>query len=124
MEQLQLGVDETNSLTLDQQSPEPVKVNPALISQRKAMYGDNFSDIAEAWGEYLDDHITGVDVAHMMALMKQVRIDATTDLINAETKVTGDPEYIASLNNSLTDSKTDQANYLWIAANWDKYSEL
>ena len=120
MEQSQMSVDSSNSLSLD----EPIKVDTELIKQRKAMYGDNFSNIAESWGDYLNDSLVGEDVAHMMALMKQVRIDDTTELLNKEMKITGDPEYIAALNNSIADSKIDQANYLWIAANWEKYDGL
>lgn len=50
--------------------------NDVINGERKEDYGDafdSFDRIAGLWSSYLDHHITPVDVAHMMILMKVSR---------------------------------------------------
>lgn len=99
------------------------------IKQRKAVYGSNFEEIAKLQSEYLEYEITPKDVAKMMAIMKNVRInfiksrlsklkelpDFHTPVVQAEIK---------TLNFSLEDSVKDYSNYEWIAENFSEYEAL
>jgi len=112
------------------------KVDEELIKQRKSQYGSNFEAIAEKWGKYLstDDSlgmldlgeaecIDGKNVAEMMALMKEARIEAIFEKMEALNPF-DDRLELVQLECSLIDSRKDQANYLWIANNYKEYREL
>ncbi len=70
--------------------------------------------------------IYGADVCVMMALMKNVRIEAIEkklfDIYSGE--IDGDGDIVDTLKFSMRDSIADRDNYLWIADNYDKYKEL
>lgn len=77
-------------------------INKDIIKQRKQQYGNNFPDIAKKWSKYLNKEITPKEVAMLMALMKQVRVDMS----------------------QTEDSITDRENYLWIYENYTEYESL
>ena len=99
------------------------------IQKRKAIYGSNFDDIATLWSSYMDKNITPKDVAKMMALMKQVRINFTNNKLQ-ELKKSKDFNTalilaeVQTLNYGLEDSKRDYENYNWIAENFEEYENL
>ena len=45
------------------------------IKKRKAVYGNNFPQIAELQSKYFGFEVTPKDVAMSLAILKQVRID-------------------------------------------------
>ena len=56
------------------------KATAVVCEDRNQQYGgveDNFQRIAAMWSAYLDTHVTPVDVAAMLALLKVARIRAT-----------------------------------------------
>ena len=104
-------------------------VDIELIKQRKAVYGDNFECIADMWSEFLKGKLgitksfrglNGKDVAEMMALLKECRIDT----ILKKYEFCGDEELAKKLKEALTDSLKDRDNYEWIAENYEKYKRL
>ena len=101
-----------------------------IIKQRKTVYGDNFAPICERWNSYLGIKMTPKDVAMLMALMKDTRVthikkelaslrDATDFLTDKSLQF----KY-KRLKDSLEDSMTDKANYLFIATNFEEYKSL
>lgn len=57
------------------------KAKECVCGQREQDYGspeDNFRTIADLWSVYLDEKISAVDVAMMMALLKIARIKSGT----------------------------------------------
>ncbi len=95
------------------------------IKQRKAIYGNSFSEIAKLQSEYYDREITPKDVAMTLAILKKVRIN----FIKSKLKDLKEKDYITQievkeLNNGLEDSIKDYNNYLWIATNYDEYEKL
>jgi hypothetical protein len=101
-------------------------VDKNLIAKRKRVYGDNIEAIADVWSEYLDTDISTVDVCYLMALMKGVRIKATEAILEKEVSK-GDEtisEFMKELTDSLEDSKTDTANYEYIADNFEWYKGI
>ena len=95
------------------------------IKQRKALYGNNFLDIAKLQSEYYNREITPKDVAMTLAILKKVRID----FIKSKLEDLKEKDYITQievkdLNAGLEDSIKDYNNYLWIAANYDEYEKL
>jgi hypothetical protein len=107
-------------------------VDREIIRDRKKRYGDNFSDIAEVWTEFIyqnkdgfADVITPREVCEMMALMKEVRVEATREIID---EIYRDIDYSSGedikLENSLIDSTTDRDNYRYIARNWQWYQNI
>jgi hypothetical protein len=107
-------------------------VDREIIRDRKKRYGDNFSDIAEVWTEFLyqnkdgfADVITPREVCEMMALMKEVRVEATREILQniyIDTESANGEEI--NLENSLIDSTTDRDNYRHIARNWQWYQNI
>ena len=104
-------------------------VNKELIKQRKAMYGDNFECIAQAWSQSLIDlnkttdfqpKLNSSNIAYMMAKMKQCRIDA----IDKKMIVSSPPSVTLKLLEARKDSVTDKENYEWIANNFEEYQRL
>ena len=104
-------------------------VDIELIKQRKAVYGDNFECIAERWSEFLKNKLSitksfrglsGKDVAEMMALLKECRIE----VISEKYEFCEDEEVAEKLKEALTDSLKDRDNYEWIAENYEKYKRL
>ena len=95
------------------------------IQQRKALYGNNFLDIAKLQSEYYDREITPKDVAMTLAILKKVRVD----FIKSKLEDLKEKDYITQievkdLKNGLEDSIKDYNNYLWIATNYDEYEKL
>jgi len=95
------------------------------IQQRKAIYGNNFPEIAKLQSEYYDREITAKDVAMTLAILKKVRID----FIKSKLEDLKEKDYITQievkdLKNGLEDSIKDYNNYLWIATNYDEYEKL
>ena len=95
------------------------------IQQRKAIYGNNFPQIAKLQSEYYDREITAKDVAMTLAILKKVRID----FIKSKLEDLKEKDYITQievkdLKNGLEDSIKDYNNYLWIATNYDEYEKL
>lgn len=95
------------------------------IKQRKAIYGNNFPEIAKLQSEYYDREITAKDVAMTLAILKKVRID----FIQSKIEKLKEKDYITQieikdLNAGLEDSIKDYNNYLWIATNYDEYEKL
>lgn len=97
-------------------------INIETIKQRKSVYGDNFKPISESWSAELNQDITPKQVAKLMALMKQVRIDMTKQKI--ENQEYDSPYGLKDLVDSLEDSETDKANYDFIYYNFKEYEEL
>ena len=103
-------------------------VDIELIKQRKVIYGDNFECIAKEWENYLTKKIgalsslrmSGKDVADMMVLLKECRID----VISEKYEFCEDEELSERLKESLIDSLKDRDNYEWIAENYKKYKRL
>ena len=103
-------------------------VDIELIKQKKAIYGSNFECIAKEWENYLTKKIgtlssfrmSGKDVANMMSLLKECRIDAIIE----KYEFCGDEELVKKLKKALTDSLKDRDNYEWIAENYEKYKRL
>lgn len=99
------------------------------IQQRKAVYGNNFPEIAKLQSEYYDMEVTPRDVAVTLAILKKVRIDFIKSKLQ-EIKENEDftdifvLEKIKGLNAGLEDSVKDYNNYLWIATNYDEYEKL
>lgn len=99
------------------------------IQQRKAVYGNNFPEIAKLQSEYYDREVTPKDVAMSLAILKKVRIDFIKSKLQ-EIKENEDftdifvLEKIKGLNSGLEDSIKDYNNYLWIATNYDEYEKL
>ena len=99
------------------------------IKKRKAVYGNNFPQIAKLQSEYFGFEVTPKDVAMSLAILKQVRIDF---IKNELQKFRDDENFdsymvqvqIKSFNEALEDSKKDYENYLWIAKNYDEYLSL
>ena len=70
----------------------------AVTSDRNKQYGepeDNFRNIAQAWNSYLDSkykicpHITPIDVAYMMILMKVCRATTSPHNIDHQIDIAG-----------------------------------
>ena len=99
------------------------------IKRRKAIYGNNFPEIARLQSEYYDFEVTPKDVAMTLAILKKVRIDFIKARLETLRNV---PNFndciiqieIKGLTNGLEDSKKDYANYLWISENYEEYEEL
>lgn len=96
------------------------------IKKRKAIYGNNFLEIARLQSEYFKRVFTPQDVAMSLAILKQVRIKAIQEQM--ESLVISDflefTYKIKELNEALEDSKKDHENYLWIAKNYKQYEQL
>lgn len=99
------------------------------IQQRKAIYGNNFPEIARLQSEYYDREVTPKDVAMTLAILKKVRIDFIKSKL---LELRDNPRFsdydiqiqIKDLNTGLEDSKKDYENYLWIATNYSEYEKL
>jgi len=106
-----------------------MSIDTKLIKQRKKLYGDNFSCIAEKWSEYLNESVNMPvkvklqpdDVAMLMSLMKECRIKAIKEKLKNDDLSIQDR---AKLNKALKDSRADRDNYRWIAMNYELYKEL
>ena len=109
-------------------------IDKDIIRQRKSQYGSNFGAIKEKWQEHLKAKlgVTSVfslsdkDVAQMMALMKECRIEAIKEKMEVEVsknEETVNP-LMQELHRSLKDSRVDYANYKWIGDNFKEYEEL
>jgi len=102
-------------------------VNLELMKERKKVYGDNFEAIAKVWEEYLSKKlgvmgrfsVNAKDVARMMMLMKECRIDAISKKLE---NCSNDEEVL--LRTALQDSLDDRDNYEWIAENYREYKRL
>lgn len=96
------------------------------IKKRKAIYGNNFPEIARLQSEYFKRAFTPQDVAMSLAILKEVRIKAIQEQM--ESLVISDflefAYKIKELNEALEDSKKDHENYLWIAKNYKQYEQL
>lgn len=102
-----------------------MRIDKSIIKQRKALYGDNFQKIADGWNKYFklylkDKDIEPKDVALLMALMKDVRIDATNELLKYQLSASTRDKLVKALEDSITDSE----NYRWIARNFEEYKSL
>ena len=99
------------------------------IKKRKAIYGNNFPQIAKLQSEYYDREITPKDVAMTLAILKKVRIDFIKSKLQEFRDCIRFNDYdiqlqIKDLNLGLEDSIKDYNNYLWIATNYDEYEKL
>jgi hypothetical protein len=96
------------------------------IKKRKAVYGNNFPEIARLQSEYFKRVFTPQDVAMSLAILKQVRINFIKKQIEdlVESEFIKSIYKIQELNEALEDSKKDHDNYLWIASNYSKYEQL
>ncbi|MFA7084972.1 MAG: hypothetical protein WC141_10655 [Arcobacteraceae bacterium] len=100
------------------------------IRRRKAIYGNNFEEIARLQSEYYDFKVTPKDVAMTLAILKKVRIDfikSKLQYIKNTAESFDDIEIlkqIKQLNIGLEDSIKDYENYLWIATNYKEYEAL
>ena len=100
-------------------------VDKKIVAQRKRVYGSNFKDIADKFSKRLCIKVTSCDVAELMALMKDARIEAIEKKMEVlENANTVDKKQILELDISLLDSRTDRDNYRWIAQNYPEYKEL
>ena len=99
------------------------------IKQRKAIYGNNFPQIAKLQSEYYDREITPKDVVMTLAILKKVRVDFIKVKLQSFRDNPRFNDYdiqiqIKDLNAGLEDSIKDYNNYLWIATNYDEYEKL
>lgn len=99
------------------------------IKQRKALYGNNFKEIAILMSLYLEKEVSEKDVAMNLAILKEVRIrfiknklQLLKNDINFDTFFI--QKQIEQLRNGLEDSLKDFHNYLWIALNYEEYEKL
>ena len=104
-------------------------IDKNVIKQRKAIYGNNFPQIAALESEYLGITITPSMGAYTLAILKQVRIDFIKAKlqklkhdINFDTYIL--QTQIKELNKGLEDSIKDYNNYLWISQNYTEYEVL
>lgn len=104
-------------------------IDKETIKRRKAIYGNNFEEIARLQSEYYDFEVTPKDVAMTLAILKKVRID----FIKARLKTLRNvPNFndciiqieIRDLNAGLEDSIKDYDNYLWVSTNYEEYEKL
>lgn len=83
-----------------------LNVATARVCARAQDYGepeDNFTKIAEYWSIYLGKHVSALDVAHMMLLLKLARADAVGSI----------------------DTYVDMAGYAACAGEiWHKYKQM
>ena len=104
-------------------------IDKETIKRRKAIYGNNFKEIARLQSEYYDFEVTPKDVSMTLAILKKVRIDFIKARLETLRNV---PNFndciiqieIRDLTNGLEDSKKDMANYLWISENYEEYEAL
>lgn len=99
------------------------------IKRRKAIYGNNFPEIAKLQTEYLGIKITPKQVAKSLAILKEVRINFIKTKLQNLRDISNFSDYIIQveirdLTNGLEDSKKDMANYLWIHDNYEEYEVL
>ena len=99
------------------------------IKRRKAIYGNNFPEIARLQSEYLGIEITPSQVAKSLAILKEVRINFIKTKLQSLRDIPNFSDYIIQveikdLTNGLEDSKKDMANYLWISENYEEYEAL
>ena len=102
-------------------------LNLKLMKERKRVYGDNFEAIAKVWEMYLNEKlgimdkfsVNAKDVAKMMMLMKECRIDAISKKLE---ECSYEEEVL--LRTALQDSLDDRDNYEWIAENYEEYKRL
>ena len=99
------------------------------IKKRKAVYGNNFPEIARLQSEYFKRDFTPQDVAMSLAILKEVRINFIRKQLLELKKDINFNSYliqiqIKNLNEGLEDSKKDHENYLWIAKNYKKYEQI
>lgn len=101
------------------------------IKTRKAIYGNNFPQIAELESSYLGIKITPQYVAYKLAILKQVRINFIKRKIEDLQNITLFHGYdymrhleIKQLRHALEDSLKDYSNYLWISQNYAEYEAL
>jgi len=94
-------------------------VNLEIMRQRKAVYGDNIQECADAWSEELGERVTPQMFCKLMARLKEVRIRA----INRRWRETG-YEPTKDEYDALQDSKTDRNNYLFISNHYEEYKAL
>jgi hypothetical protein len=102
-------------------------IDKELIRERKIIYGNNFAEIAKLWTAYLNRKlgvmgrfkVTETDVAKMMVLMKEARIDAIMEKLEDCSR-----EDEVLLRTALQDSLDDRDNYEWIAENFKEYERL
>jgi hypothetical protein len=106
-------------------------IDQKIIEDRKKLYGDNITDIAEVWSAWLynnkagfTDTITGSDVCELMSLMKQVRVEATMQIIEDGLRAGLDINELDRFHDALEDSQIDRDNYRYIADNWDWYKGI
>ena len=106
-------------------------INKDIMRERKRAYGDNFSAIAKKWSDRLFNklwicpnsrfEITEKEVAELMALMKEARIEAIEEKIK-ENRLNGGNEF--EYYDALHDNRIDKENYEWIAQNFEEYKRL
>lgn len=95
------------------------------IKERKAVYGNNFPELARLQSEFLGFEITPQQVAYNLAILKQVRIDFIKSKLQELKDVHTNNMYeVNKLIEALEDSKKDFENYKWIANNYKEYEEL
>lgn len=99
------------------------------IKKRKAIYGNNFPQIAELESSYLGINITPQQVAYKLAILKQVRINFIKDKLQKieQNTIYGTNKIIEELKylrDALEDSLKDYSNYLWISQNYAEYESL
>ena len=97
-------------------------IDKNIIKQRKNIYGDNFSCIANEWSFLFQKNITEKQVAEAMSLMKQCRMIAIKNKL--EKTMSDDLMPLKKLNNALKDTIKDMNNYKWIAQNYEEYKRL
>lgn len=99
------------------------------IKKRKAIYGNNFPEIAALQSEYLGYEITPQQVAYSLSILKRVRIDFIKKrlLELRESKEFHTPVVLVEvkgLSEGLEDSMKDYHNYIWISENYPEYEAL
>ena len=99
------------------------------IKQRKAIYGNNFPQVAKLQSEYYNREITPKDVAMTLAILKKVRVDFIKVKLQSFRDNPRFNDYdiqiqIKDLNSGLEDSQKDYSNYLWISQNYAEYEAL
>ena len=104
-------------------------IDKETIKRRKAIYGNNFSEIARLQSEYLEIEISPKQVAKSLAILKEVRINFIKTKLQSLRDIPNFSDCIIQieikdLTNGLEDSKKDMANYLWISENYEEYEAL
>jgi hypothetical protein len=104
-------------------------IDKEIIRQRKKIYGDNISNVAEEWSDYLSKVmgknilVTPTMFCEMMVLLKLIRKKHIQEHI-LDRRNEFELNVLAEAMASLEDTKKDAENYKWLGSNYKEYKEM